>query len=80
MNIGEQIKDRRTRAGLTQGQLAEAAGLANTEICRWECGVRLPSLVALTKLAAALDCCWVIGGHARTQEALLRLVPGGGFS
>lgn len=44
----------RLAAGLTQEQLAAAAGLSTAAVCQWEQGRREPSLAALQALARAL--------------------------
>ncbi|MBU4492071.1 MAG: helix-turn-helix transcriptional regulator [Euryarchaeota archaeon] len=52
--IASRVKTLRISKGLTQENLAEAAGLNYTHIGRIEGGNRLPSLVTLWKLADAL--------------------------
>lgn len=54
MNIGEQIKNIRKAAGLTQKQLAEKAGVAAISIQQYERGVREPKLEAVRRIAIAL--------------------------
>lgn len=48
------IKVYRTRAGLTQAQLADRCGIAQAEISRYEHGVHAPSAATLQKLGNAL--------------------------
>ncbi len=48
------IKVYRLKAGLTQMQLAERCGIAQTEISRYEHGVHAPSAITLQKLGDAL--------------------------
>ena len=43
----------RTRAGLTQAQLAERMGTSQSAVARLESGKALPSVATLEKLAAA---------------------------
>lgn len=58
MSLGERFARNlfaaRRRAGLTQKQLAERAGMHGTEICIYEQGQRLPRLDTLMKLAGSL--------------------------
>ncbi len=49
------IKQARTRAGLSQAQVAERSGKAKVQIGRWETGVVAPSLDALPELLRAFD-------------------------
>ena len=53
-NIGNAIKLCRTRRGLTQGQLAEAAGLSTSYLSLIEQGKRKPNLDVLDDIAEAL--------------------------
>jgi len=52
--IGELLKDERRKAGLTQKQLAEKAGISFVAVNRIEKG-KLPRLSVAIKLFAALD-------------------------
>lgn len=54
MNIGESIKYWRTRKGLTQKQLAEAADISEISIRKYEAGERIPKITSQVKIAAAL--------------------------
>lgn len=45
----------RRREGLTQTELAERAGVAQTVLSQYERGVRNPSAYVLARLAKALD-------------------------
>lgn len=54
--IGARIGAVRTLRGLTQSQLASAAGVAQAQISQWESGRVIPSAAALGALAAALGC------------------------
>ena len=51
----EQIVDRRRELGLTQQQVAEAAGLHQSVVSRVEQGVANPTARTLAALARALD-------------------------
>lgn len=52
--FGVQLFQLRTKAGLTQAQLAEKANLSIDSISRMERGERAPSLESLERIAAAL--------------------------
>ena len=44
MNIHDNIKNARIKAGLTQTELALAIGVTQKEISRWETGSRTPQV------------------------------------
>lgn len=54
MNIHENIKKARKAAGVTQKELAEAMGVHQKDISRWENGERAPSVEALADICIAL--------------------------
>lgn len=53
--FGQRLKLLRDESGLTQVELADAAGLTSTAIARYERGERQPAWPAVLALAAALD-------------------------
>ena len=54
--LGKRLALARLRAGMTQFQLAEAAGVkSSTMISRYERGVRSPRITTLDALSDALD-------------------------
>jgi transcriptional regulator with XRE-family HTH domain len=53
-DMGERLKRLRERAGLTQPQMAEAAGVPVSTLRQWEQGRRLPSLEGFIALADGL--------------------------
>ena len=53
--LGQAVYDRRTALGLSQQQLAQRAGTAETEIERIEGGAVTPAVALLRALAQALD-------------------------
>jgi putative transcriptional regulator len=55
-SIPNRLRDYRTRARLTQQQLADKAGAARVTIARAESGTQEPTLDLARRLAAALDC------------------------
>lgn len=61
--IGDRIKERRTKLGLTQKELAskisegiDPDAAPHTQISNWESGSKIPGTVALTRLCNALNC------------------------
>lgn len=54
--VGRRIASQRIRAGLSQRDLADSAGLAAAFISQLETGRRLPGVETLGQLAAALGC------------------------
>lgn len=56
MTIGENIKETRKQANLTQKQLAEKLNVSQAMIAQYESGERNPKFETLAKIAAALDC------------------------
>lgn len=56
MSIGENIRNLRKKAGLTQRKLAEKVGVNEVTIRSYEAEKYNPKMNALTKLCIALDC------------------------
>lgn len=55
-NIGENIKKRRTKLGLSQEDFAQKSGVKYTTLTKIETGViKKPSVVLVAKVAKALD-------------------------
>lgn len=54
-NLGQTVREARTRLGLSQRQLAERAGLSSGMLCLIERGEANPSVQSLIGLAGALD-------------------------
>ena len=52
--VGETIRDLRQAQGMTQEQLAEAAGLPQSHISRLECGKHTATHVTIQRIAEAL--------------------------
>ena len=52
--FGEELRERRTSADLTQARLAEVAGLSVSGVSALECGRRQPSLGVSYELSRAL--------------------------
>ncbi len=51
MKLGENLKNLRVAYGLTQQQLADATGIKQQNISRWEKGVHVPDILECIKLA-----------------------------
>jgi transcriptional regulator with XRE-family HTH domain len=56
MTVGEMLFARRKALGLSQDAVAEAAGIGQTTISRYESGKTSPTADHLKLLAAALKC------------------------
>jgi len=54
--FGVRLRELRRKHQLTQVQVAERSGMMQNHISELENGVRMPSLVTLLKLAAAIGC------------------------
>ena len=52
--IGRFIAERRRALGMTQRALAEALGVSDRTVSKWECGGGLPELANLLPLCALL--------------------------
>ncbi|WP_156724993.1 helix-turn-helix domain-containing protein [Streptomyces apocyni] len=52
--LGKEVRERREALGMTQAQLAQAAGLQQPAVARFEAGGTMPTLPLLERLAAAL--------------------------
>lgn len=53
--VAAHLRERRFELGLTQQQVAEAAGTSHTAISRLEKGTHTPQLATLRRIAAVLD-------------------------
>jgi DNA-binding XRE family transcriptional regulator len=53
--ISAHLRERRFELGLTQEEVASAAGTSHTAISRLESGTHTPNLATLQKIAAVLD-------------------------
>ena len=56
MSIGQRIKEKRIRAGMTQAQLAEKIGLSTITIRQYEADKREPRYKIMEKISDALHC------------------------
>ncbi|MCI9418194.1 MAG: helix-turn-helix transcriptional regulator [Eubacterium sp.] len=56
MSVGENIRNARQKAGLTQAYLAELAGVTQAMLCQIERGTKNPSLQLGAEIAKILNC------------------------
>ena len=54
--FGARLRELRQKRGMTQEQLAAAAGTAGPYVSDMERGIKVPSLTTIIRLAIALDC------------------------
>lgn len=59
-NIIDMLIEQRHRKGMTQKELAEAANLTQPVVARLERKKTVPQLDTLLKIAAALDCKFIL--------------------
>ncbi|WP_406297055.1 helix-turn-helix domain-containing protein [Embleya sp. NBC_00888] len=62
--LGRSVREMRERHGLTQAVLADAAGMTQSAVARFEAGGTVPTIQVLERLARALD-----------AEPIVRLAP-----
>ncbi len=55
MNIGQQIRSCRKKAGLSQKELGERLGVSQQHIAQYENEKRIPKIETIQRIAAALD-------------------------
>ncbi|HEX5526784.1 MAG TPA: helix-turn-helix transcriptional regulator [Solirubrobacterales bacterium] len=54
-SLGANLRDARTRSGMTQEQVADRSGVHATEVSRIEAGKRDPRVSTVLRLAKALN-------------------------
>lgn len=54
--MGEKLKAARRAAGMTQAQLAEAIGVNQMHVSRWESGKVEPGVLIVKRMAEVLNC------------------------
>ena len=54
MNIGEVIKCRRQKRGITQAELAALLNITPQAVSRWEMGISYPDIAMIPKISEAL--------------------------
>lgn len=60
MSIGQEVKIARLQAGLDQGQLGDAVGVARNTVSRWENDHNEPSISQWRKIAQATGAWWML--------------------
>ncbi len=53
--IGRFLSELRKEQGMTQQQLADAIGVSNKTVSKWECGKGMPEISSITPLCQALQ-------------------------
>lgn len=63
-SVGERIKKTRLSQGLSQVELAKAAGVSQPTVANWENGSHIPRQAALNRLSGILNISthWLLGG------------------
>jgi len=71
---GELIREARLRSGLTQQELAERLGTAQSVIARWESGHRSPTVETLVRAvrACGLELNMSLASYDRDHELMIR--------
>jgi len=69
MNAAASLRDARTRAGLSQAQLADRAGTSQATISAYESGRKQPTVATMSRLLAAS------GARLRTEPGLVVRTP-----
>src|SRR5437879_6473436 len=67
--LGRAVREMREQRGWTQAQLAEAAGMSQPVVARFEAGGTVPTIPVLDRLANALDAQLVVQFAPRTSAA-----------
>ena len=67
--LGRSVRELRERRGWSQRRLADAAGMTQTAVARFEAGGTVPTLPVLDRLARALDADLVVRVTPRSGVA-----------
>src|SRR5690348_13469280 len=67
--LGRTVRTLRERHGLSQSALAQAAGMTQSAVARFEAGGTIPTLPVLERIAHALDADLTVQVSARTGAA-----------
>jgi len=68
-DLGKAVREMRERRGWTQARLAEAAGLTQPAVARFEAGGTVPTIPVLERVANALEAELVVRLDPRTSAA-----------
>lgn len=67
--LGKEVREIREQRGWTQARLAEASGMTQSAVARFEAGGTVPTIPVLERLAHALEADLVVTLHPRTSAA-----------
>ncbi len=67
--LGRAVREMREQRGWTQAQLAEASGLTQPAVARFEAGGTVPTIPVLERLATALEAELVVRLNPRISAA-----------
>jgi ribosome-binding protein aMBF1 (putative translation factor) len=67
--LGRSVRELRERRGWSQTQLANASGMTQSAVARFEAGGTVPTLAVLERLAEALDVSLRVGFEPRGEAA-----------
>jgi transcriptional regulator with XRE-family HTH domain len=73
--FGQRMKEIRQKRGLTQVELSERSGFSQARISELERGSRMPNLVTILRIAAALECKVSVLMSIFDDEGLPSLLP-----
>jgi len=73
--FGQRMKEIRQKRGLTQVELSERSGFSQARISELERGSRMPNLVTILRIAAALECKVSVLMSIFDDEGLASLLP-----
>src|SRR5437764_800081 len=76
LEIGKRIRTYREQQGLSQKQLADQTHIPASQICRYEKGTELPTLLALTRLRVFMDCTFDYLIDGRLEEVIGKIDAG----
>ena len=73
--FGQRMKEIRQKRGLTQVELSQRSGFTQARVSELEHGSRMPNLVTILRIAAALDCKVAELMSIFDEEGLSSLLP-----
>jgi transcriptional regulator with XRE-family HTH domain len=73
--FGQRMKEIRQKRGLTQVELSQRSGFSQARVSELERGARMPNLVTILRIAAALDCKVAELMSIFDEEGLSSLLP-----
>src|SRR3954469_20614316 len=76
MNAGAAVHDARTRAGLSQAELARRAGTSQAAVSAYESGAKQPSVATFSRLLAAAGARLGVEHSTRRRPPVTEPAPG----